>query len=693
MSAASIAFSPLLPWLVIAVLAVLGIAAVAAGLIRRARGILWRSLVLAVLLLALANPSFVVEQRDPLKDVAVVVVDDSQSQTIGKRRERTEAALKYLREQFARLPNVELRVVRVKGGTIKEGEGTRLFTALEKALADVSRRRLAGIVMITDGQVHDVPAPGSGLGALGPLHVLLSADRKEGDRRLAIVKAPSYGLVGKQLSMTIKVEDLPGGGSGQARVTIKRDGRVWREIQVPVGQDTEIAFTLVHSGPTYFELEVERGPRELTLLNNRVVASVSGVRDRLRVLLVSGEPHPGERAWRNLLKSDPAVDLVHFTILRPPEKQDLTPVNELSLISFPVRELFDLKLKEFDLIIFDRYRRRGVLLSTYLRNIARYVEEGGALFVAVGPQFASPLSLYNTPLGAVLPGQPTGRTITGPFRPRVTEVGKRHPVSAGLEPGGGERPWGRWFREIDVNVTRGNTLMSGRDGRPLLVLARVGKGRVAQLLSDQIWLWGRGYDGGGPQAELMRRVAHWLMKEPELEENDLRARVREGKLEITRRSLKPESNPVTVTMPSGKKRTVPLAEAGNGEAKAAIDINEAGLYRIEDGKRSAIAAAGALNALEMADVRATEDLLKPVVDATGGGIVWLAEHPAPELREVRRGRQTAGRGGLTGTPWLGFRSNEDYVVTGIRELPLLPVALVLLLGLGALIVAWRREGR
>ena len=98
---------------------------------------------------------------------------------------------------------------------------------------------------------------------------------------------------------------------------------------------------------------------------------INGVRDRLRVLLVSGEPHAGERTWRNLLKSDASVDLVHFTILRPPEKQDGVPVDELSLIAFPTRELFIEKIEDFDLIIFDRYRRRGILPSLYLENIAQ----------------------------------------------------------------------------------------------------------------------------------------------------------------------------------------------------------------------------------------------------------------------------------------------------------------------------------
>ena len=133
------------------------------------------------------------------------------------------------------------------------------------------------------------------------------------------------------------------------------------------------------------------------------MVTIDGVRDKLRVLLVSGEPHAGERTWRNLLKSDANVDLVHFTILRPPEKLDGTPINELSLIAFPVRELFQQRINDFQLIIFDRYARQGIVPPIYLDNIAKYVRNGGAVLVAAGPDYAGPTSIWHTPLDAVLP--------------------------------------------------------------------------------------------------------------------------------------------------------------------------------------------------------------------------------------------------------------------------------------------------
>ncbi|MEE9544965.1 MAG: hypothetical protein V3V55_05150, partial [Rhodospirillales bacterium] len=394
-----------------------------------------------------------------------------------------------------------------------------------------------------------------------------------------------------------------------------------------------------------------------------------------------------ERTWRNLLKSDPSVDLAHFTILKPPEKDDFTPLNELSLISFPVRELFEVKLKDFDLIIFDRYMLRNVLPLSYLDNIANYLFQGGALLLAVGPEFAGPRSLYHTSLGAVMPATPTGRVFEGGFRPRLTGLGGRHPVTAVLARGGGDRrQWGRWFRQIDASVVSGMVLLRGPDERPLLVVDRVGKGRVGQLLSDHIWLWARRFEGGGPQAELLRRLAHWLMKEPDLEEESLTIRIKEGRLAIERHSLVLEPKKVTVTFPSGRQRKVELAAGNGGLARASMPVAESGLYRVEDGKQTALAAAGVLNPLEMADLRATPERLSGVAKATGGGIAWIADG-IPDFRRTMAGRDTAGRG------WMGLKRNASYLVTGVAEVSLLPGLLVLALVLGGLMAAWWREGR
>ncbi len=689
--AISIAWAPFFPWPVLGVLGAIALAVLAFALWRRARGIWWRALALVALLLALANPSLLAEQREPLKDVVLVLVDESPSQAIAPRGEQSAAAAAHLLDALGRLRGTETRVVRAGAGAAGiEEDGTRLFAALRQALSKVPRQRVAGVILVSDGQVHDAPESLESLGLDAPLHLLLTGEADEGDRRLVVNRVPSFGIVGRKLAITLTVEDIPAGpGPRLARVSLRRDGGREQILHVPVGVEQQVDFELDHRGPSVLEIEVEAGPRELTLANNRAAVVVNGVRDRLRVLLVSGEPHAGERAWRNILKSDPSVDLVHFTILRPPEKQDGTPIRELSLIAFPTRELFEVKLDEFDLIIFDRYRRRGVLPSIYLDNIAGYVQDGGALLEAVGPTFASPLSLYRTPLGRVLPVEPTGAIFEQGYRPRVTALGLCHPVtaelSAGAEPGA-EPTWGRWFRQIDGDTKSGAVVMSGVDERPLLVLDRVAEGRVAQFMSDHIWLWARGFEGGGPQAELLRRVAHWLMREPDLEEEDLRASVSGGRLEILRRSLASEHPDVEVTLPSGERRLVALEPVRGGRARASIAASESGLYRISDGKRTAVAAAGPLNPREFEDVRATDAVLRPLIEASGGAVVRLASDGLPNLRKVARTRDRHGRG------WIGITANGSYAVTGVEQTPLLPAAALLLLILGAALIAWYREG-
>jgi hypothetical protein len=459
--------------------------------------------------------------------------------------------------------------------------------------------------------------------------------------------------------------------------------------EVPLGKETPIPVLVAHGGENVVEIEAAPGPSELTLENNRAVATISGVRDRLRVMLVSGEPHAGERVWRNLLKADPSVDLVHFTILRPPDKQDATPIDELSLIAFPTRQLFDEKLSSFDLVIFDRYSERGILPLAYYENLASYVENGGALLVSAGPEYAQDMSIYRTPLAAVLPAQPTGEVVSQGYKPMVTQTGLAHPVTRDL-PGGnvGDKPptWGRWFRLIGAEKVSGETVMSGPGDKPLLVLDHIGKGRVAELLSDQPWLWARGFEGGGPQAELLRRLAHWLMKEPELEEERLSASIADGKITIERRSMAENVAPVDLTMPSGKTSELTLKKIEPGIWRATADANELGLYRLTDHKLTAVAAAGPLNPKEVADMRATDTILDAPAEATGGSVHWLADG-LPSVRRVAPDSRTFGG------DWIGLRANGAYRVTSVEQQALLPPWLAVILLVGTVLFAWRMEGR
>ena len=658
-------------------------------LLARSRGAPMRALALGLLVLALANPSITREDRDPIPSVAAVIVDKSPSQNFGDRRAQTEAARQTLVERLKRIPGLEVRVAEA-GAADGETDGTRLFSALSATLSDVPPDRIAGAILITDGRVHDVPADAAVLGFAAPVHALITGHSDEIDRRVVLTQTPRFGIVNQSQALGFRVEDQ-GGKAGTAQVTVRRDGEVLEQRVVSVGTNVRVTVPIPHAGANIVEVETAPLEGELTPVNNRAVISIDGVRDKLRVLLVSGEPHAGERTWRNLLKSDASVDLVHFTILRPPEKQDGTPINELSLIAFPTRELFQQKISEFQLIIFDRYARQGLLPMVYFDNIEKYVRDGGAVLIAAGPDYASPTSLWRTPLDAILPAEPSGDITEQPFRATLTDAGKRHPVTRGLEGSDSDPPrWSQWFRLVDIKRNDGTSVMQGPDGKPLLVLAHEGEGRVALMLSDQIWLWARGYQGGGPHLDLLRRLSHWLMKQPELEEEALRLIVKGRDISVERQTMADNVNEVTLTSPTGVTRTLNLQPVEPGVWRAGVTANELGLWRATDGKLTALTNVGPANPREFAQVTSTIDVLSPLTNATGGDSRRLADGTSLDVPRVVPVRTSST---FKGDDWIGLKMRDQSVVRGIGVLPVFAGLIGLLLLVGSLAVTWAREGR
>ena len=687
----SIAFTPHLPLPLIAALAALTLVAIAVALWRGLTGWWLRGLAALVLLAALAGPSLRREDRAPVPNIAIVVLDDSASNRIDGRDAQLAEALAGLEARLDRLGQggaLEVHTVHVAD---RGEDGTQLLTALAEATAELPADRIAGAILVTDGEVHDADALTT---FPGPVQVLLTGSADDWDRRVVVETAPAFAIVDEPVSLVLRVEDLgaaPGGGF--ASLSISLDGTEPLNFDVPVNRSVTLPVTLQRGGINVLQIATPEVEGELTERNNAAIVSINGVRDRLRVLLVSGEPYPGERTWRNLLKSDSAVDLVHFTILRPPEKQDFVPVFELSLIAFPTQELFMEKVDEFDLIIFDRYKRRGILPNHYFENIARYVRDGGALLIASGADFAGAESLYRSPLREILPVTPTARVLEEGFVPTVSEIGHRHPVSAALEEHAprpsapdGTPGWSRWFRMVEVETLSGEAVMTGPEGRPLLVLDRQGEGRIAMLGSDQAWLWSRGYEGGGPQLELLRRLAHWLMKEPELEEEVLRGTGEDGAVLIERRTLAESVPPVVATSPSGATSEVTLTEISPGLWQGRIEDAENGVWRLANGDQQAVAVVGPSAPKEFENPVSTGDILGPLATATRGGIRRL-EDGLPDVRLVREGRVAEGRG------WIGLADRDAYQLRDIREVDLAPGWLSLILAAGLAFAAWRVEGR
>ncbi|MCC4241861.1 hypothetical protein [Thalassospira povalilytica] len=679
--------APLLDVTLLQGLALLCLAAIILFTLLRLRGTVWRAIVMVLVLLALLAPQFTDRESEKLSDIILVLVDRTASQRIANRAAQTDAAIADIRDRFADDPSVELRIEEISGET-----DTRMFAVLDRLLGGIPRERLGGVMMITDGQVHDVPTR-LDLGA--PLHVLISGARDERDRRLVIRQSADYGIVGKQAEFMIEAidHDLPPGTAIPVRMLLE-DGTE-DEILLPANEQSRVSIPVPHAGSVLAELRMEDAHEETDKSNNRLILETTGVRDRLRVLLLSGEPHPGERAWRNLLRADPGVDLVHFTILRPPEKGDDTPINELALIPFPIRDLFEVRLRQFDLIIFDRYQMRGVLPPHYLEKVVDYVRWGGAALVVAGPEYIGPDGLSSTALDKLMPAEATGRIVEQPFVPRVNAAGRLHPVTAAIAGSPTTPPkWGRWYRQIETRVSDPDamTLLTGTDEMPLLTLQRVEEGRVAMLSTDQMWLWQRGHDGGGPVAELLRRLSHWLMKEPALDENTVTTtRSPDGEsLILNWRKIGAAPEMANVINPeTGEQINARFEQLPDQSWQATVPIAERGLIRVgvrdrNDRRQTALHVDRDVLTPETQNTNSTPELLADIV-AANDGFIGRIEDGLPDFRQVPDDRVRHG------SNWAGFVETDSYktVIGGITNMLPLPV-IALLIG-GICLLGWRVE--
>ena len=689
----SVVFDPVLPIWAIISLTVLILVAATLGQWRGLKSFILRAMAAFLLCGALLNPQKLLEQRTPLPDIALVLNDNSESMKFADREAVANSVRSRLTDSLTALGNTEIVEIDIPPGE----DGTRLTQALIDGLAQLPADRIGAVFAITDGQIHDLPeASGNLLPSGVPFHSLIVGDKDARDRRLDAIITPKYGMVGEIARFELRLED-PGHEGERVQLEIRLNGVLQSRFGAIVGDKITVPLEIEKRGINTVEIRAAAAEDELTALNNVLVAEISGVRDRLRVLLVTGEPHMGGRAWRNLLKSDPSVDLIQFTILtNPGVKSTYAPARELSLIQFPVRELFEEKLDEFDLIIFDQFKRRTMaargrtrpmLSPYYTSNVAKYVENGGALLVAAGPAFSTEDSLARSPLIAVLPARPTGEVDETAFRPKLNDKGKRHPITS-IFKGDTAARWGRWYRSLDAEVIKGDALMVNDDGKPLLVVDKVEKGRVALVLSDQAWLWSKGHDSGGPYNEMFRRLSHWLMGEPDLEADRLQARVENGVLQIEHWTLDDKQQPVQVLLPAGTSKTVNLRRTEPGHFTGRIKAESLGAYRVTTGDLSTIAAAGALNPTEFKHVIATADILEPLVISSGGGSYWAGSDASiPALRKVGAGKSASGEA------FAGLIGNEKYNVTASRRTPFAPTWIYFLLILAALLVAWRLEGQ
>lgn len=675
----SLNFYPFIPINLLFILVLLSLSVIFIGFKLKAPGNIFRATLICLIILSIANPTMVSENRENIPDTVALILDLSPSQNINNRKSLAQSSYNSIKTELEKINNLDIRLKTINGK-----KGSKLFEPLASMVGDISSDRVAGAIIITDGQIEDAPSILENYNFKAPVNIILTGEKEEKDRRLIIESSPRFGIVGEEIKIDIKVEDISA-NTPNALVTINMNDEIEQSRSIPIGEVVTITMPLERAGITSLNIEVEPGKEELTLQNNKSVIEINAIRERLKVMLVSGEPNMGLRSWRNLLNSDPSVDLVHFTILRPPNKQDLTPVGELSLIPFPSRELFQANLNDFDLIIFDQYHLRGILPQFYLKNVVEYVVNGGALLDASGPEYAGPYSLSLSPLQNILPTEPTGDIIVQEFIPIMTKDGERHPVTANLKDDINSN-WGPWYRMVEGLTIAGDVLLEGPDARPLLVLNRVGQGRVAQILSDQSWVWTKSGVNKGPQADLLRRLVHWLMKEPELEENELSAKIDNDTILITKNSLNLDKKPIISTSPDNIKEEIVLEDIGRGKQIGKILSPKEGTWKFSSGNSQISLIVGNSNSSEYLDVRATDNIVKPIVSYTSGSINWVNnEKNIPQIKQIQKNKLTDNSKNIQ------LIKNEKYYVKNIQQSSLTPWYFVLIFSLILLFLSWYRE--
>ncbi|EMD84508.1 threonine dehydrogenase [Pacificimonas flava] len=660
-------FEPLFPlWALLCVGAVL-LAALIVSTRRAPRHTPLRAAAAFVLLAVLANPVLREERREQRDDIGLILIDRSRSMEIGERQSQARAAAQALQQsggaiewQVADLPQ-------------QPGEPTRLGEAAAGAIGRSDTSRLGGVFVITDGISADTPDP-SLLPPSVPLHQLVAGDPDLDDRRLVIESVPPFTVAGQSATITVRVDD-PGADRVPLTVDSTDGTRIRRTIEANRAVPVEVPVETRGELDVAFSVPVRAN--EATAVNNRALARLSGVTDRLSVLLVSGRPYPGGRVWRDLFKADPNIDLVHFTILRLPTSFDPTPPQDLALIPFPVEELFQERLGDFDLIIFDRFDLTELMSPGYFTNLSRRVEQGGGLLVVAGPEFSDRSSIAYTDLDRVLPARPAGPPVSQAFRPTLTDLGRRHPVTSALAPGEGVPTWGRWESLARVEPKTDMVLMRGADDALLLMLDRVGDGRVGMLASSDIWYWARAVDGAGPHNELLRRISHWLMQEPDLAETQLEVSGRADSLRIETRSLTPLPNAV-LTGPDGAERRIALDADGEADIAAAED----GLYAVSAGGLRRFALVG--DVAEFSEIRPRTTPLDTAADRSGGG-TFLLQDGVPSVRHVAPERSARG------DDWAGVRQRRSGALIAIDSRPLIPGWAALLVLAALLSASWYRE--
>lgn len=636
----------------------------------------------------------------------LVVIDQTSSNTANDRDDISAQIEQHIRDNMEGMDNFIIRPVYIDAALSGDAEEqSRLFDTLRDRV-DITPEKMGGVIFVTDGQVHNAPDT-SPYGDI-PVYTILTGPESDYDRAIEITDVSPFGLVDKdhQINFTINEFGDPALSGNAIEVLVTQGTNVLQTLQVVPGEPTSIEVPITTPGVNSYTIKAQHLSAEVTDLNNSIAVEVEGLRENLNIFMMSGSSNNSARDLSTFYKADPASQFIHFMPLRLPS--DLTSrisKDDLALGPVPYTEIFDNALDKFNIFGFDQYENNFILPYRDLRNIVDYANEGGSVMVIAGEEFSGRKSLARTPIGNILPVEPTGEYRDTRYTAELSEDGKRHPLVRDL-PGAnprGETPnWGPWISASisDVISDTSRTLLETPDGQPLLVIDELGEneGRVAILLSGGSFaLW------DGPDAQLLQNVSHWLMHRPDLEAEALRAnRSGYGSIIIERQTLDAMApDPAIITGPDGITAEAEFTqEVLPGLWQAEYRYLQPGLYHITQDNTAPAAnteefaidiSVGLDFSTELAEVIATPDIMQPIADSSGGTIIRAVQENGeiwmPDFRSIKP--ETAER---FGEDWMGLIQKDIETIRGQEEKPFIPPWLTLLLGT-AMIAAggWSRE--
>jgi uncharacterized membrane protein len=682
---------------------------------RAALLLLLRTLAVGVCLLVALQPVLELGQVTRVPNHVAVLVDSSRSMTVrppdGKERyQRAADVIQAAGTLFETWRHEGHKVDLYSfGETLQptdpkslrqppKAEATRIGEGLAELRGRYAGRDLGAVIIVSDGidtgRVGRGPLDGETrktLEALGaPVHTVFVGESELRDLSVAAVLADDFAFVRTpiKLEAIVRATGLP---RRQIEVTLTRDGRLVdsRSIHIEnddVEQKVSFDWTPDRPGNFVFEIATPVLAGEALTTNNRQVFTLKVIRDRVRVLHVCGRPSWDQRFLRSMLRLDPNVDLVSFFILRTETDDQPWNREEMSLIPFPDREIFDEQLKSFDLLIFQNFNSApSYKVEPYLPGLRDYVQSGGALAMVGGDLSFASGGFAQTALREVLPveleGIPPGgdRAVTrDTFKPRLTQSGRSHPVtSLSLDPKVNETRWSslpalegmnrvtRLKPGATVLLTHPSARTENGEPAPVLAVTDAGKGRALALTTDTSWHWGFLAAGGGDDGRTFQRfwesAIRWLVRDPALTllrvELD-RVEYRRGQPASARaRTLHADYSPAgdtpvalalyAVGEDGGKpQKTFEVTTNKDGEAHLELPALAAGVYRLTgraiiDGRNLSEEQTFVIKpeGRELEDVVSQREVLREIAGITGGRFIEgaIGSPAVRKPREIRAG--------------------------------------------------------